>query len=101
MQDLGADGEHNIALGHELTSGSVTEEGHFIPVTYNEDQEAEADWLAGTLLLPRPSLLYIRRARLTDEQAKEEFLVSQQMLDWRFRMTGVDYQIANARRKFR
>lgn len=89
----------HISLGHELTSGALTEDGHFVPVTYNEDQEAEADWLAGTLLLPRPALLHIRRVGLTDEQAKAQFLVSQAMLNWRFRMTGVDYQLANSRRR--
>lgn len=89
----------HIALGHELTSGSLTDEGYFVPVTYDEDQEAEADWFAGALLLPRPSLLYIRRRGLSDEQAKSEFLVSQAMLDWRFRMTGVNYQMANSWRK--
>ncbi len=37
---------------------------------YNPEQEHEADWLAGCLLLPRPALLSIKRRRLSDEQAR-------------------------------
>lgn len=86
----------HIILGHELTSASLTKEGYFVPTTYNQDQEDEADWLAGTLLLPRPSLLQIRRRNVDDVSAMENYMVSQQMLTWRFRMTGVDHQISNS-----
>jgi Zn-dependent peptidase ImmA (M78 family) len=86
-------------LGHELTSASLTEDGHFVPTTYDQDQEDEADWLAGTLLLPRPALLKIRYSQMTDQSATEYFKVSNQMLIWRFRMTGVDYQILAARNR--
>lgn len=89
----------HVMLGHELTSVGLTEDGHLMPSNYDQDQEDEANWLGGALLLPRPALLAIRRAGLTDEQAKIEYQVSGQMLTWRFRMTGVDYQIASARKK--
>ncbi len=89
----------HIILGHELTSASLTADGHFVPTTYDQDQEDEADWLAGTLLLPRPALLKIRSLALTDGQARSTYQVSDQMLKWRLRMTGVDYQIANARKR--
>lgn len=87
----------HIILGHELTSAALTDGGHFVPTTYNQDQEDEADWLAGTLLLPRPSLLKIRRQNVSDIMAMKIYMVSQQMLTWRFRMTGVDFQISNAK----
>ncbi|MEM5501844.1 ImmA/IrrE family metallo-endopeptidase [Ahrensia kielensis] len=90
----------HIMLGHELTSASLTEDGHFVPTTYDQDQEDEADWLAGTLLLPRAALLAIRRQQLDDNTASDMYMVSQQMLTWRFRMTGVDYQLQNARRRY-
>jgi Zn-dependent peptidase ImmA (M78 family) len=89
----------HIMLGHELASAGMTNDGHLIPSNYDQGQEAEADWLGGTLLLPRPVLLAIRRRGLTDDQAMVEYQVSRQMLTWRFRMTGVDYQLANARKK--
>jgi Zn-dependent peptidase ImmA (M78 family) len=89
----------HIMLGHELASAGLSEDGHLVPSNFDQEQEAEADWLGGTLLLPRPALLGIRRSGLTDDQAMNRFLVSQQMLNWRFRMTGVDYQITNSARK--
>lgn len=91
----------HILLGHELASAGLSSDGHLIPSNYDQDQEQEADWLGGTLLLPRPALLAIRRKGLTDDQAMDLFLVSYQMLTWRFRMTGVDYQLAHAEKKRR
>src|ERR1700694_402211 len=52
----------------------------------NEDQEQEADWLAGCLLLPRDALLAIRRRRLSDEETCSEYGVSPAML--RFESTS-------------
>jgi len=89
----------HILLGHELTSAGLTAEGHFVPTSYDQDQEDEADWLAGTLLLPRPALLKIRSLGLSESQAQATYQVSDQMLTWRLRMTGVDYQLSNARRR--
>lgn len=89
----------HITLGHELTSASVTEDGHFVPTTYDQDQEHEADWLAGALLLPRPALLKIKFNNMIDDVAMDYFKVSNQMLTWRFRMTGVDYQIGATRNR--
>ncbi|MEO5805580.1 ImmA/IrrE family metallo-endopeptidase [Devosia sp.] len=83
----------HIALGHELHSASLSDDGHLIPSNYNQDQEDEADWLGGTLLLPRPTLLRIRRERLSDGEAMTKFQASEEMLKWRFRMTGVDHQL--------
>lgn len=90
----------HIMLGHELTSAGLTSDGHLIPSNYDQDQEDEADWLGGTLLLPRPALMNIRRAKMTDDDAMLNYQVSKQMLTWRFRMTGVDYQLANAQKKY-
>jgi hypothetical protein len=83
----------HIALGHELQSASLTEDGHLVPSNYSQEHEGEADWLGGTLLLPRPALLAIRRDGLSDAAAMDKFQASQEMLKWRFRMTGVDHQL--------
>ncbi len=50
----------HIMLGHELATASRTADGHFLNGNYDEAQEREADWLGGTLLLPRPALLWMR-----------------------------------------
>lgn len=89
----------HIALGHELHSASLSDDGHLIPSNYSQDQEDEADWLGGTLLLPRPALLRIRRDGLSDAVAMDKFQASDEMLKWRFRMTGVDYQLGYSRKR--
>ena len=87
----------HILLGHRLHDAHLSDDGHLVPGNYNKEQENEADWLAGTLLLPRPALLDIRSRKLTECEIKKEYLVSLKMISWRFRMTGVDQQISNRR----
>jgi hypothetical protein len=47
--------------------------------TYNNDQEDEAKWLAGCMLLPRGALLRIRLRGLTDDEIAAEYGVSPAM----------------------
>jgi Zn-dependent peptidase ImmA (M78 family) len=89
----------HIMLGHELPNAIITGAGHLMPSTYDQDQEDEAAWLGGTLLLPRPALLWMRRRRMSDEEAADYFAVSPDLLRWRIRMTGIDYQLASATRR--
>lgn len=84
----------HIMLGHELSSASLTVDGFFVPTTYNQDEEDEANWLAGALLLPRPALLASRRLGWSDPTIMEKYFVSGDMLIWRTRVTGIDYQLA-------
>jgi hypothetical protein len=88
----------HIILGHELASAMLTASGDFVPSTYNQDQEDEAAWLGGTLLLPGPALLWMRRQRLSNDAAATHFGVSPDLLRWRIRMTGIDYQLGVAAR---
>lgn len=87
----------HIILGHELAQACLLEDGSLVPGNFDQLQENEADWLAGTLLLPRPALLSIRKRRLSDSAACDEHLVSPEMLNWRLKMTGVDYQLSRKR----
>jgi hypothetical protein len=82
-------------LGHELASTTITHGGHLVPSTYSQDQEDEAAWLGATLLLPRPALLWMRYRGMLEEAATQHFGVSPDLLRWRIRMTGIDYQLAN------
>lgn len=91
----------HIILGHELAEACVLEDGSLVPGNFQQDEEDEADWLAGALLLPRPALLSIRRRRLSDPVACEQHCVSPEMLNWRMRMTGVDYQLERGRARSR
>ena len=87
----------HIVLGHDLADACIMDDGSLVPGNFNQDQEDEADWLAGTLLLPRPALISLRRRRIPDQAACRQYLVSQEMLTWRLRMTGVDFQLARSR----
>jgi Zn-dependent peptidase ImmA (M78 family) len=89
----------HIILGHELALAVFSGANDFAPSTYDQDQEDEAAWLGGTLLLPRPALLWIRRCGLSDDEAATHFGVSLDLLRWRIRMTGIDYQLALGVRK--
>ena len=84
----------HIILGHELAQAFLMEDGSLVPGNFDQNQEDEADWLAGTLLLPRPALLSIRSQNIPDDVACDQYLVSREMLTWRTRMTGVDYQLS-------
>jgi Zn-dependent peptidase ImmA (M78 family) len=89
----------HIILGHELAFAMFSDSGDFTPSTYDQDQEDEAAWLGATLLLPRPALLWMRRRCLSDEEASTHFGVSPDLLRWRIRMTGIDYQLSFGARK--
>ena len=88
----------HIILGHDLADAFVLEDGSLAPGFYDQAQENEADWLAGTLLLPRPALMLTRLGNIPERDVCEQYKVSRDMLVWRIRMTGVDYQLANIRR---
>jgi len=53
------------------------------------DEEQEANWLSGCLLLPRPLLLGCTRRGMTAEDIADTYEVSVQMADFRIRATGV------------
>ncbi len=64
----GAERQHNtlahelshIILGHVPTRVDLGPGGIMLVSEYSEDDEAEADWLSGALLLPRDALLQCR-----------------------------------------
>ena len=61
---------------------------------YNASAEEEADWLAAALLLPREALVHLRSRRVSDLEACELYGVSNQMLAFRMRVTGVERQFS-------
>jgi Zn-dependent peptidase ImmA (M78 family) len=89
--DLTHELAHRI-LKHETHEVSVSPDGLMLIANYDKQQEEQADWLSGCLLLPRDALLSIRRKRMEDALAASEYGVSLQMLKYRMAMTGVDRQ---------
>lgn len=63
---------------------------------FDEKQEAEADWLAGSLLLPREALVSCHFRRYSLQQACQIFGVSESLFTYRMNMSGV----RNFRRKY-
>lgn len=89
----------HIILGHELADACILDDGSLVPSNFSQDQEDEADWLAGALLLPRPVLMTIRSKRLSNSEVRRRYRVSNDMLEWRIRMTGIDYQLGRKVRR--
>jgi Zn-dependent peptidase ImmA (M78 family) len=87
----------HIIIGHGPGRVDITEDGTLVLNTYQKEQEDEANWLSGCLLLPREALLWARRQGLASDDAAQLFGVSAQMLDYRYNVTGVRVQFRRNR----
>jgi Zn-dependent peptidase ImmA (M78 family) len=88
----------HVELKHVPTRVDVSPTGYLLLSDYSEDQEQEADWLAGALLLPRNALVTSRTRGQTVEQIAATYGVSPALCDWRLKMTGVDLQLRRTAR---
>ena len=87
----------HILLGHDLQQVHRVETFAFF--TCDPDEEQEANWLAGCLLLPRKLLLYSVRRGLDATDVARTYGVSVNMAEFRIRATGVLRQIRGSRRQ--
>jgi Zn-dependent peptidase ImmA (M78 family) len=85
----------HILLKHEVKM--VETIGGLSFFTCDAEEEQEANWLAGCLLLPRRLLYAAAKRGLNAEQIARSYGVSEQMAAFRLRTTGVARQL-NARR---
>ncbi len=88
----------HVLLDHAPARVDVSEDGLLMLNTYGREQEEEANWLSGCLLLPREALMLIRRQGLDPQIAAKRYGVSLDMLQYRLNVTGIDTQLARARR---
>ena len=86
----------HIVLGHRPATTSVSHTGFLFRDRYDAEQEEEADWLAGALLLPRDGLLSLFRRTSSSQVIGRIFGVSTKLVDWRLRMTGILVQARRA-----
>lgn len=86
----------HILIGHDPARVDVTEDGLLILSSYDKQQEEEAKWLSGCLLLPREALLLIRRRKMDPETAARAYGVSDQMLTFRQRVLNLVPQSGRA-----
>ena len=89
----------HIYLRHNGSQVHLVDSGTLLISEFSDEQEDEANWLSGALLLPREALLDARTAGMDNRKICEKFKVSNDMCNWRIRMTGVDVQVR--RTKFR
>ncbi|MHB8394703.1 MAG: ImmA/IrrE family metallo-endopeptidase [Candidatus Dormibacteria bacterium] len=85
----------HIILQHTLRT--VERVGGFSFLTCDVEQEEEADWLGGCLLLPRPLLLKAAFSRKSPAQLAKECETSEHMARFRLNASGVLVQMGRAK----
>ena len=86
----------HIILNHTSDNAQPSQGGILFRNSFDEEQEDEANWLAGCLLLPREGLLRAHWRKPSPEALAEHFGVSQKLVNWRLRMTGITRQARRA-----
>ncbi len=81
----------HIMLKHEMKTVEMIAGLTFF--TCDPEEEQEANWLAGCLLLPRRLLYLAARRGMRAPEIAEQFTVSEQMAAFRLRTTGVLRQL--------
>jgi len=88
----------HLVIGHTPARVDVTQDNQLVLNTYDRDQEDEANWLAGTLLLPREAIMYWLCRRESVMSLAGRYGVSEDMVNWRINTTGVKLQLMRTRR---
>ena len=88
----------HLILGHEPAKLFVAHDGAFVMRSYDQKDEDEANWLAWALLLPREGLVSCKRRKLTAEEIANHFGVTETLVKFRLRMTGVEAQLGASSR---
>ena len=78
----------HILLNHRSDDTHLSRQGLMFRASFDNEQEEEATWLAGCLLLPAAGLLRAYRRVSSPEWLAEHFGVSRNLIEWRLRMTG-------------
>ena len=86
----------HLLLNHSLQTVQQLNGVSFF--TCDPDEEQEANWLAGCLLLPRTLLLSAGHRGLSVSEISRKYVVSRQMAEFRIRATGVLRQIKRSRK---
>ena len=83
----------HLVLNHAADATHLGEPGLLFRGSFDREQEDEATWLAGCLLVPRDGLLAATRQTASEEALARRFGVSGDLIRWRLSMTGVLRQI--------
>lgn len=88
----------HVILSHEPATVILSESVDLSMRTFDQKQEDEANCLAWALLLPRDALFYVRKSRLSVDSIATTFGVTETLVQYRLRMTGIDVQLQRRRR---
>lgn len=83
----------HLLLNHRSDDATLSRQGFLFRASFNAEQEQEAEWLAGCLLVPAEGLLRAYRKTSSPERLAEHFGVSRALIDWRLSMTGVPKRV--------
>jgi Zn-dependent peptidase ImmA (M78 family) len=88
----------HVILSHEPATVILSESVDLSMRTFDQKQEGEANCLAWALLLPRDVLFDARKSRLSIDSIATTFGVTETLVQYRLRMTGIDVQLQRRRR---
>ena len=86
---------HELAhfiLDHEPSTMILSQDVGIAMRTFDRKQEDEANWLAWCLLLPRETLVWAKRMRLSTAGIAARFGVAQALVTFRLNVSGVEFQ---------
>lgn len=83
----------HVELMHTPVRVEVAKSGLLLLSDYSDEQEQEADWLAGAYLVPRAGLVYMRLRHKEIREIASYYGVSPALCEWRLRITGVEIQM--------
>ena len=86
----------HLLLEHTPGRIDISTDGYLLLSSFEREQEDEANWLAGALLVPRYGLVMAYARRKDATLLARQFQVSERLLLWRLRHTGVALQAKRA-----
>lgn len=87
----------HLFIGHPPSTVFVSVDGQLALRSFNRQQEEEAAWLSGCLLLPRVALQRIHRLGGASRETCNEYGVSDEMMTYRLNVTGINQQMGRPR----
>ncbi len=88
----------HVILNHDPATIILSESIDLTMRTFDQKQEDEANCLAWALLLPREALFDARKNRRPLESIAAAFGVTETLVQYRLRTTGIDVQLQRGRR---
>jgi hypothetical protein len=82
----------HILLEHEPGKMVLSQDGSIVMRSFDPKQEEEANCLGWNLLLPRTALAHATKARLGPTEIARKWVVSEQLVEYRTRITGIRRQ---------